>query len=126
MANLDNNLNINNAGRAYTPNLKKGEDVKPQTKQEETPVEIINDGTQAADSYGRILVKQAGKVDNPEMVKSIKDAVDFYINNQHLVAAGVKAGDDAYELFHADEMPNAYEKACCGSCDAVYKKAGKN
>ena len=96
MANLDNNLNINNAGRAYTPNLKKGEDVKPQTKQEETPVEIINDGTQAADSYGRILVKQAGKVDNPEMVKSIKDAVDFYINNQHLVAAGVKAGDDAY------------------------------
>ena len=106
MANLDNNLNINNAGRAYTPNLKKGEDVKPQTKQEETPVEIINDGTQAADSYGRI--------------------VDFYINNQHLVAAGVKAGDDAYELFHADEMPNAYEEACCGSCDAVYKKACKN
>ena len=26
MSNLDNNFNINNANRAYTPNLKKGEE----------------------------------------------------------------------------------------------------
>ena len=98
MSNLDNNFNINNANRAYTPNLKKGEetvDAKPQKRPDDMPVEILNDGAQAAESYGRILVKQAGKVDNPEMVQCIKDAVDFYLNNPQLAQAGVKAGDSA-------------------------------
>ena len=127
MSNLDNNLNINNTSRAYTPNIKKGEETeaKLQQKAETAQTEILNDGVQASDTYGRILVKQAGKTDNPEMVQCIKDAVDFYLNNQKLAQAGVKAGDDAYELLNAQGVQNAYEKACCGACDAAEDKAGK-
>ncbi len=128
MSNLDNNFNINNANRAYTPNLKKGEetvDAKPQKRPGDMPVEILNDGAQAAESYGRILVKQAGKVDNPEMVQCIKDAVDFYLNNPQLAQAGVKAGDSAYELLSAQGANDAYEKACCGACDAVESRINK-
>ncbi len=126
MSNLDNNFNINNANRAYAPNFKKGEeivDTKLQKRQDDMPVEILNDGAQAAESYGRILVKQAGKVDNPEMVQCVKDAVDFYLSHPNLAQAGVKACDDAYELLNAQGAQDAYEKACCGACDAAENKA---
>ena len=123
MTDLNNKLNINNLRSTYnnTPNFKKEEEVKPQPKAEETP-EIINDGTQAADAYGRSLVKQAGKIENPEMIQTIKDAVDFYISHPKVAAASVKSGDTSYELLKAQGANDAYEKACCGSCDAAYAK----
>ncbi len=120
MTNFDNKLNINNLHKTYTPSAKK-EDAKPQPKAEETTPEVINDGTQAADSYGRILVRK-GKFDNAEMVQNIKDSIDFFVQNPELAAASVKAGDDAYELLEAAGVQNAYEKSCCGACDAAYLK----
>ena len=120
MTNFDNKLNINNLHKTYTPSAKK-EDAKPQPKAEETTPEVINDGTQAADSYGRILVRK-GKFDNVEMVQNIKDSIDFFVQNPELAAASVKAGDDAYELLEAAGVQNAYEKSCCGACDAAYLK----
>ena len=122
MSNLDN-VNINNAGRAYHCSIKKGEDAKQQVKPEEnTAVESLNDGTKAAESYGRILVKAAGKTENPEMIKTVQDALEFYVNNPQLAQASVKSGDDAYELLEAMGAENPYEKSCCGSCDAAYAK----
>lgn len=127
MSNLDNNFNINNTGRAYTPNIKKGDDAESKLpkKAENIPSETVTDGTQAADTYGRILVKQTGKIENPEMVQCVKNAVDFYINNTDLVRAGMKACDDSFELMEADNVPYAYEKACCGICDAIDSGADK-
>ncbi len=120
MTNFDNKLNINNIPKAYTPSAKK-EDAKPQPKAEETAQEFVNDGAQAADSYGRILVRK-GNFDNAQMVQTVKDSIDFFIENPELAAATVKAGDDAYELLEAAGAKDAYEKACCGSCDAAYNK----
>ncbi len=121
MTNFDNKLNINNnLHTPYTTSAKK-EDKKPQPKAEETAPEIINDGTQAAESYGRILVRK-GKFDNAQMVQSVKDSIDFFVENPELAAATVKAGDDAYELLEAAGVEDAYEKSCCGSCDAAYLK----
>ena len=122
MSNLDNNVNINNTGRAYAPKLKKGDDAKPQPVLEETIVESLNDGTMAADTYGRILVKQAGKTENAEMVKAVQDAIEFYVNNPTIAQAAVKAGDDACELLSALDIENSYEQACSGSLDAAYSK----
>lgn len=124
MANLDNNVNINNANRAYTPNLKKGEEVKPQAKAEiEAPAEMLNDGTQAADSYGRILVRQTGKIENPEMVKTVQDAIDFYIKNSDIAAKHVKNGDIAYCAYKADGEEYPYEDMCCISCENARHEA---
>ncbi len=121
MTNFDNKLNINNnLHTTYTTSAKKEEN-KPQPRQEEAAPEIINDGTQAAETYGRILVRK-GKFDNSQMVQSIKDSIDFFVENPDLAAASVKAGDDAYELLEAAGVKDAYEKACCGSCDAAYFK----
>lgn len=127
MANLDNNMNINSAGRAYAPNFKKNEDVKSQVKlDEEMEPEVLNDGVQAADSYGRILVKQSGKViDNPEMVKCVQDAIDFYVKNSDIAQKHVKNGDLAYQAFEKDGDEHAYEDMCCISCDAAYSDADK-
>lgn len=122
MSNLDNNMNINNAGRTYHRNIKKGEEAKPQATSENFAAETtLHDGTKAAESYGRILVKSQ-KIDNADMVKSVKEALDFYIKNPELARLAVKAGDDAYELLEAMDEECAYEKACCGSCDAAYSK----
>ena len=121
MTNFDNKLNINNnLHTTYTQNTKK-EEPKPQPKVEETAPEVVNDGTQAAESYGRILVRK-GNFDNAQMVQSIKDSIDFFVANPDLAAASVKAGDDAYELLEAAGVKDAYEKSCCGSCDAAYLK----
>lgn len=120
MANFDNKLNINNLHKTYTPNLKK-EEAKAETKAEEYAPEIVGDGTQAAESYGRILVKK-GKLENPEMVQNIKDSIDFFVQNPELAAASVKASDDAYELLQAEGANDAYEKACCGACEAALAK----
>ena len=121
MTNFDNKLNINNnLHTTYTPSAKK-EETKPQPRVEETAPEVINDGTQAAESYGRILVRK-GNFDNAQMVQSIKDSIDFFVENPDRVAASVRAGDDAYELLEAAGAKDAYEKSCCGSCDAAYFK----
>lgn len=121
MSNVDNNMNINKTSRAYTPSVSKNDNNKSVQQREEVAQESLNDGTQAADSYGRILVK-SGKVDNAEMVQSVKDSIDFFVNNPELAAAAVKAGDDAEELMSALEVADAYEKACCGACEAAYSK----
>ena len=121
MTNFDNKLNINNnLHTTYTPSAKK-EETKPQPKFEEAAPEVINDGTQAAESYGRILVRK-GNFDNAQMVQSIKDSIDFFVENPDRVAASVRAGDDAYELLEASGAKDAYEKSCWGSCDAAYFK----
>ena len=99
----------------------ENQSVVQQPKAEETAQEFVNDGAQAADSYGRILVRK-GNFDNAQMVQSVKDSIDFFIENPELAAATVKAGDDAYELLEAAGAKDAYEKACCGSCDAAYNK----
>ena len=122
MSNLDN-ININNTSRTYHRSVKKAEETKPQVKvEDDNTTESLQDGTKAAESYGRILVKTTGKVENPEMVKTVQEALDFYINNPDLVRASLNAGDDAYELLEASGAANPYEKACCGSCDAAYAK----
>ena len=56
------------------------------------------------------------------MVQIVKDSIDFFVENPDLAAASVRAGDDAYELLEAAGVKDAYEKACCGSCDAAYFK----
>lgn len=121
MTDINNNVNLNNVRSTYTPGVKK-EDTKSFAAAENMPQEVLNDGTNAADSYGRVLVNQAGKIDNPETVKCIKDSVDFFLNNPELAAVAMKACDDAYELLEADGCEHAYEKACCGSCDAAYDR----
>lgn len=122
MANFDNKLNINNLHKTYKPNLKKDEaETKAETKIDESAPEIVGDGTQAAESYGRILVKK-GKLENPEMVQNIKDSIDFFIKNPELASASVKAADDACELLEAEGIADPYEKACCGACDAAFAK----
>lgn len=121
MANFDNKLNINNVRNAYTPNLKK-DDNKVQSKFDDSAPEIVGDGAQAAESYGRILVKK-GKIENPEMIQNIKDSIDFFLQNTDVAAAAVKASDDAYELLEAEGASDAYEKACCGACSAALNKS---
>ena len=72
-----------------------------------------------ADAYGRVLVS---KIDNPDMIECIKDSMDKLSKHPELVAAAVKASDDAYEFLVADEVPQAYEKACCGVYDAAIEQ----
>lgn len=123
MTDLNNKLNLNSVRSAsYTPNFKGEEEAKPQPHVEAEAAEIKGDGTKAAESYGRALVKQSGKVENPEMVQCVKDSVDAFLKNPDIVAAGVKSADDSYELLMAQGAADAYEKACCGSCDAVYDR----
>ncbi len=123
MTDLNNKLNLNNVRSAsYAPNLKSEEEPKPQITFEGNSSETIEDGTKAAESYGRVLVKQAGKIDNPEMVQCVKDSVDAFLNNPKLAAAAVKSGDDAYELLLAQGANDAYEKACCGASAAFNER----
>lgn len=121
MSNLDNNVNINKASRAYTHKVQKNDKNVPSTQHEEVAPEVLNDGTQAADSYGRILVK-SGKIENPEMVQSVKDSIEFFVKYPELAAAAVKSVEDAEELLEALEVSDAFEKACCGAFDAAYSK----
>ena len=121
MSNIDNNVNINKATRAYTHKVPKNGNNMPVSQNEEVTNEAINDGTKAADSYGRILVK-SGKIENPEMVQAVKDSIEFFERYPELAAATVKSVDDAEELLEALEVSDAYEKACCGACDAAYSK----
>lgn len=120
MTNFDNKLNINNVRNAYTPNLKKDE-TKQSVLPEDVAVDFLEDGTQAAESYGRILVKK-GAIENPEMVKSVKESLDFFMANPKIAAACNKSADQAFELLEADGVDCAYEKACCGAIDATYSK----
>ena len=121
MTDINNNVNLNNVRSSYTPGLKK-DDTKSKHVHEELPAEVLQDGTNAAEAYGRVLVSQSGKIDNPEMVKCVKDSVDFFINNPELASAALKASDDAYELLDAEGCEHSYEKSCCGSLDAAYNR----
>lgn len=121
MKNLDNNFNVN-SNRTYAPNLKKVQDVQPDTKQDEFVSEItLEDGAKAADSYGRILVKPSN-IDSATPVQSVVDSLDYLLNNYEIAAAAMKASDDAYDLLLADNVPEAYEKSCSGAIDAAYTK----
>ena len=86
-------------------------------------VKILDDGTHAADCYGRILVKQSDKVDNPDMIQCVKDSLEFFLTNPELASAAVKSADDAYDLLLGDDVEDAYEKSCCGALDAAYERA---
>ena len=122
MKNLDNNFNVNNNKRTYSPNVKKSEEApKVGPKFDETTQEMLVDGRKAADAYGRILVK-AGNIDSTTPVSEIIESLDFLKNNYDLALASMKATDDAYELLLAENCPDAYEKACCGAIDAAYSK----
>ena len=118
---MNNKLNLNNVQNNYNHSIKKDE-TKVVPKISEKNKEITNNGTQAAESYGRILVKQADKIDNAEMIKSVKDSIEFFVQNPKLAAAAVKASDDAFDILCADESANAYEEACCGVIDAAYNR----
>lgn len=121
MSNLDNNVNINKASHTYTHKVQKNDKNVPAPQHEEVAPEVLNDGTKAADSYGRILVK-SGKIENPEMVQSVKDSMEFFVKYPELAAAAVKSVEDAEELLEALEVSDAFEKACCGAFDAAYSK----
>lgn len=121
MSNIDNNVNINKTTRTYTHKVSKNDKNMPLPQNEEVLQEPVNDGIKAADSYGRILVK-SGKIENPEMVQAVKDSIEFFERYPELAAASVKSVDDAEELLEALEVADAYEKACCGACDAAYSK----
>lgn len=125
MTDLNNKLNLNNVrSTSYTPSVKGEEEIKPLPKAECCEnCEVKGDGTKAAESYGRVLVKHAGKSENPETVQCVKDSIDFFLKHPELASAGAKAVDDAHELLLASGAADAYEKACCGACDAVYDRA---
>lgn len=124
MSNIDNNVNINKATRTYTHKVSKNDKNVSLSQNEDVLQESINDGTQAADTYGRILVK-SGKIVNPEMVQSVKDSIEFFERYPELAVATVKSVDDAEELLEALEISDAFEKACCGAYDAAYSKINK-
>ena len=124
MSNIDNNVNINKATRTYTHKVSKNDKNVSLSQNEDVIQESINDGTQAADTYGRILVK-SGKIVNPEMVQSVKDSIEFFERYPELAVATVKSVDDAEELLEALEISDAFEKACCGAYDAAYSKINK-
>lgn len=122
MSNLDNNVNINKTSRTYTHKVQKNDKNVPVSQHEEDIAhEVLDDGTKAADSYGRILVK-SGKTENPEMVQSVKDSMEFFVKYPELAAAAVKSVEDAEDLLNALEVSDAFEKACCGAFDAAYSK----
>lgn len=120
MTDLNNKLNLNNVANAYTPNFKKGKEeaVKAPVVENET-AETKADGLNSKDSYGRALVKQAGKTDNPEMVQSVKDSVEAFLKNPQAAAVQNRAIDDVYELNVADGIEHPYEEACCCVGDAA-------
>jgi len=121
MTNLDNNFNVNNK-RAYSPNLKKNDDiVKHEVKFDDATQEMIIDGSKAADAYGRILVKSSN-IDEITPIPSVIESLDFLADNYDLALASMKTVDDAYDLLLADGVDSAYEKACCGAIDAAYNK----
>ncbi len=122
MTDINNNVNLNNVRSSYTPSLKKDDSKSKQVQEEFLPTEFLQDGTNAAEAYGRVLVSQSEKIDNPETVKCVKDSVDFFINNPELASAALKASDDAYELLDAEGCEHSYEKSCCGSLDAAYNR----
>ena len=124
MSNIDNNVNINKATRTYTHKVSKNDKNVSLSQNEDVLQESINDGTQAADTYGRILVK-SGKIVNPEMVQSVKDSIEFFERYPELAVATVKSVDDAEELLEALEISDAFEQACCGAYDAAYSKINK-
>lgn len=119
MKDINNNVNLNNVHNTYAPKSKKPESANISAQDDNREV-ITNDGTKAAESYGRILVN---KSNNTEMIQGVKDAMEFFMQNPELAAAAVRSSDDAYELLEAQETDNAYEKACCGACDAAYDRA---
>ena len=122
MTNLDNNFNVNSNNRTYAPNIKKAQDIQVELKAEEvTPEVILEDGSKAADSYGRILVKPS-RIDNTTPVQSVVDSLDFLLENYDTALAAMKATDDAYDLLLADGVSYAYEKACAGAIDAAHSK----
>ena len=119
MTDINNKLNLNNVHSTYTPSFKKEDDAKcAQNIKQESQIEK-NDGSKAADAYGRILVKQP-RVDSPETIEGVKQDLEFFMKNPELAAAAVKSADNTYELLCADGVEYAYEKACCGACDAAY------
>ncbi len=124
MTDLNNKLNLNNMRAAsYPHSFKSDEDIKPKSQNETNIQKVDLDASKAAESYGRALIKQSDKLESPETVETVKNAVDAFLNNPNLIAAGVKASDDAYDLLQAQGTTDAYEKACCGACEAVENKA---
>ena len=101
------NVNLNNVRSSYTPSLKKDDSKSKQVQEEFLPTEVLQDGTNAAEAYGRVLVSQSGKIDNPETVKCVKDSVDFFINNPELASAALKASDDALSEYGLDGIADA-------------------
>ena len=49
----------------------------------------------------------------------------FLFEQSSACTVRVKAGDSAYELLSAQGANDAYEKACCGACDAVESRISK-
>lgn len=119
---MNNKLNLNNVATTPYTHATKKESIKSDTKPNTQDCHTINNGNQAAECYGRILVKQADKTNNAEMVKNVKDSIEFFVKNPNLAKSAVKASDDAFEILSAIEAANAYEKACCGILDAAYNK----
>ena len=111
-----NNFNINNIRKPYSANVKKDECKDSTCKFDEADLSNIADGSIATESYGRALVKHAGSPSS-ELVQSVKDSMDFFMNNPELVSKSMKACDDLHELLEADDVDHAYEQACCISCD---------
>ena len=64
------------------------------------------------------------KEDDTKCAQNIKQDLEFFMKNPELAAAAVKSADNTYELLCADGVEYAYEKACCGACDAAYNRAG--
>lgn len=126
MTDLNNKLNLNNVGNAYTPNFKKGKEEAVKAPVVETePAETKADGLSGKDSYGRALVKQSEKVENPETIQCVKDSVEAFLKNPQKAATEVKAMDDAHEFNVADGIEHPYEEACCGIGDAACKCSSK-
>lgn len=118
MTDLNNKLNMN-VRQSYTPNFKKGEvEVKPEVKEEELLI-ADESALKAGESYGRALVKKAGKAENPEMIKGVQESIENFMKYPELHCAGAKAVD------HAVDLGASYEQACCGAGDAVEARLNK-
>ena len=122
MTDINNKLNLSNVHNTYTHGIKRDE-IKTALSNEISNETAIQSESKISDSYGRILVKQPDKADNTDMVKRVRDSIDFFVSHPKLAAAAVKASDDAFDILSADEASNAYENACLGIIDAAYERA---
>ena len=122
MTDINNKLNLGNVHNTYTHGIKKDE-IKTALSNEIPNETAIQTESKISDSYGRVLVKQPDKTDAADMVKRVRDSIDFFVQHPKLAAAAVKASDDALDILSADGASNAYENACLGIIDAAYERA---